>query len=82
MLKYKIDMADALKRIGFNGYQAKKTGIISQDTLKKVKAEDTNISLETINRLCILLDTDIRSLIEYQEVPEEREKILKDFLKK
>lgn len=82
MLKFKIDVADALERIGFNVYQAKKTGILSQDTLKKIKNEDMNISLETINRLCILLDMELKSLIEYVEDKEESQKILKDFKKK
>ncbi len=35
MLKYKINIADALERKGFNTYKAKKTKILSQDTLKK-----------------------------------------------
>lgn len=82
MLKFKINVADALERIGFNVYQAKKTGILSQDTLKKIKNEDMNISLETINRLCILLDMELKSLIEYVEDKEESQKILKDFKKK
>lgn len=41
MLNYKIDVADALKRANFNTYKAKTSGILSQDTLKKLKNEDT-----------------------------------------
>lgn len=37
MLKYKIDVADALERKGFNLYKAKTTKLLSQDTLKKFK---------------------------------------------
>ena len=48
MLKYKINIADALERKGFNTYKAKTSKILSQDTLKKIKHEDTNISLESI----------------------------------
>lgn len=39
MLKYKINIADALERKGFNTYKAKTTKILSQDTLKKSKTK-------------------------------------------
>ena len=74
MLQYKINVADALNRKGFNTYKAKTTKILSQDTLKKIKNEDTNISLESLNRICILLDMQPKDLIEYVENKEEKEK--------
>lgn len=74
MLKYKINVADALERKGFNTYKAKTTRILSQDTLKKIKNEDTNISLESINRICLLLDLQPKDIIEYVETEEEKEK--------
>ena len=46
----------------------------AEDTLKKIKNEDTNISLETINRICIILDMQPKDLIEYVEDQEEKEK--------
>ena len=74
MLKYKINIADALERKGFNTYKAKVTKILSQDTLKKIKNEDTNISLESINRICIILDMQPKDLIEYVENEDEKKK--------
>ena len=74
MLKYKIDIANALERKGFNTYRAKTTKILSQDTLKKIKKEDTNISLESINRICMLLYMQPKDLIEYVEDAEEKKK--------
>ena len=74
MLKYKINISDALERKGFNTYKAKVTKILSQDTLKKIKEESTNISLERLNRICILLDMQPKDLIEYIEDEEEKEK--------
>lgn len=82
MLRYKIDIADALERIGMNIYQAKKTGIISQSTLEKLKEEDTSITLKTINRLCMLLDMQPKDLIGYVEDEEEKKEVLKNFKKK
>ena len=75
MLKYKINIADALERKGFNTYKAKTTKILSQDTLKKIKNEDTNISLESINRVCMLLDMQPGNLLEYVEDEEEKRNI-------
>lgn len=74
MLKYKINIADALERKGFNTYKAKTSKILSQDTLKKIKQENTNISLESLNRICILLDMQPKDLIEYVESREEKNK--------
>lgn len=74
MLKYKINVADALERKGFNTYKAKVTKLLSQDTLKKIKAEDTNISLESINRICMILDMQPKDIIEYVEDKEEKKK--------
>ena len=74
MLKYKINIADALERKGFNTYKAKTTKILSQDTLKKIKEESTNISLESLNRICVLLDMQPKDLLEYVENQEEKNK--------
>lgn len=74
MLKFKINVADALERAGFNTYKAKISGVLSQDTLKKLKNEDTNVSLEALNRLCIILDMDIKDIIKYEEDEEEKKK--------
>lgn len=72
MLKFKINVADALERVGFTTYKAKTSGILSQDTLKKLKNEDTRVSLEALNRLCIILDMELKDLITY--IPDDEEK--------
>lgn len=73
MIKYKINVADALERKGFNLYKAKTTKILSQNTLKKIKQEDTSISLESLNRICLLLDMQPKDLIEFVATTEEKE---------
>jgi DNA-binding Xre family transcriptional regulator len=75
MLKYKIDIGDALERIGFNAYKAKTTKLLSQDTLKKVKSDDTNISLKSLNSICMLLDMQPKDLLMYVETEEEKENL-------
>lgn len=73
MLKYKFNVGDALDRAGFNTYKAKKSGVLSQDTLRKIKKEDTNISLKAINSLCMILDMQPKDLLVYEETDTEKE---------
>ena len=73
MLKYKFNVGDALDRAGFTSYKAKTSGILSQDTLKKIKKEDTNISLKAINSLCMILDMQPKDLHIYEETDTEKE---------
>lgn len=73
MLKYRFDVGDALERIGFNSYKAKTSGLLSQDTLKKIKNEDTNISAKSLNSLCLILDMQPKDIFIYEETAEDLE---------
>lgn len=73
MIKYKINVADALERVKFNTYKAKTSGLISQETLKKFKKEDTNVSLNSLNNLCIILDMELKDIISFEMTEEEKE---------
>ena len=74
MLKYKIKMDDALERANFNTYKAKTSGLLSQDTLKKIKAESTDISLKALNNLCLILDMPPGAILDYEATDEEIER--------
>lgn len=76
MIEYKIDVINELKKIGINTTTAKKSGIFAQDTMKKFKNKDTNISLENLNRLCCVLEMQPRDIIKYVETDIDREKII------
>lgn len=79
MIKYKINIADALERVGFNTYKAKTSGLLSQDTLKKLKNEDTTVSLKSLNNLCVILDMELKDIVSFAMSEEEkriREKII------
>jgi DNA-binding Xre family transcriptional regulator len=73
MLKYRFNVGDALDRAGFNTYKAKTSGLLSQDTLKKIRNEDTNINLKSLNNLCLILDMQPKDILIYEENPEEKE---------
>ena len=74
MLKYKIKMDDALERANFNTYKAKTSGLLSQDTLKKIKAESTDISLKALNNLCLILDMPPGAILDFEATEEEIER--------
>ena len=74
MLKYKIKMDDALERANFNTYKAKTSGLLSQDTLKKIKAESTDISLKALNNLCLILDMPPGAILDFGATDEEIER--------
>lgn len=74
MLKYKFNMKDALERANFNTYKAKTSGLLSQDTLKKIKEENTDISLKALNNLCLILDMPPGSILDFVATDEEKEK--------
>ena len=71
MLRYKIDVAEALERVGFGIYDAKKTGFISQDTFRKFCSGDTRVTLSALNKLCVLLDMDLKDVIRFDMSDEE-----------
>lgn len=81
MLEYRFNVADALERVGFNGYQAKKSGLISQETLKKLKNEDTNINLKSLNAICAILKMPVDSILIYKEDEQEQKNISEKFKK-
>lgn len=73
MLKYRFNVGDALERAGFNTYKAKTSGLLSQETLKKIRKEDTNINLKSLNNLCLILDMQPKDILIYEETPEEKD---------
>lgn len=76
MLKYKIDIIAELNKVGINTTTAKKCGIFGQDTMRKFKDGDTNISLEILNRLCCILEMQPRDIIKFVETDEDRKEII------
>jgi len=76
MLQYKIEVIQELNKIGINTTTAKKSGIFGQDTMRKFKNGDTNISLEVLNRLCCVLEMQPRDILKFVETDEDREKII------
>lgn len=81
MIKFKFDVASALKTAGMTAYRAQRTGVLSQDTWRKIKNKNANISMESLNRICAILNMQPEHLIYYDRVEEEEKEIIEKFKK-
>ncbi len=68
MLKYKIDVIEALKIKGYTTYQIRKEKLLSESTLQKLRNKQP-ISWENIDSLCRLLDCQIEDVLIYEKSP-------------
>ncbi len=65
MIKYKIDIVQALKDAGYKPIFIKENKIISEKTMTKFRNGDTNITLKNINIVCQILNCQPSDLIEF-----------------
>lgn len=82
MLEYKIDVIGELRKVGINSTTARKSSVFGQETMKKFRNGDTNISLDNLNRLCCVLEMQPRDIIKYVETEEDRRKIISKICEK
>lgn len=71
MYKYKIDVIQALKDKGYTSYKIKQIGALQQGTLARLKKEG-NVTLDTLNAICIMLKCQISDIIEIEVTDEEK----------
>ena len=65
MIRYKIDVLKALKNAGYTSYIISQQKLLGGSTLDKLRHNNTNLSMDNINRLCALLNCDIGDIFEY-----------------
>ena len=70
MIRFKFDVASALETTGITSYKARNIGLFSSETWLKIKAQDTNISMKSMNKLCVILNMKLEDLIVY--VPDKK----------
>ena len=67
MIKYKINVIEALKNKGFNTYKIRKGNLLSQSTVTKLNHNDTTLSLANVDTICALLDRDISEILTWEK---------------
>lgn len=72
MIKYKIDIFAELKRKGYNQTRIQRENLLPAQTAQNIKA-GKSITLETLNKICIMLKMQPGDILEV--VPTDEEKI-------
>nr|DAN41536.1 MAG TPA: Cro/C1-type HTH DNA-binding domain protein [Caudoviricetes sp.] len=76
MIKFKIDILASLKEAGYNQTILQKGGLLPKSTIQTLK-DGGNITLESLNKVCILTGLQPGDLLEYVSIPEETKKLFK-----
>lgn len=69
MIKYKIDIIQALKGKGYSTYKIRKEKIFNESQLQQMR-ENKILAQDALNKVCMLLDCQPGDLLEY--VPDEK----------
>ena len=71
MLRYKINILQALKDAGYNTYRVQKEKLLSASTTQKLRHGDTSLTVENLNAICDLLRCQPGDLLEWYPPEEE-----------
>lgn len=81
MIRFKFSVYEALETAGITSYTAIKYGVFSQETWRKIKKNDANISMKSLNKICIILNMKPEHLITYKLDEKEDSDIIERFKK-
>ena len=73
MIRYKIDIMKELNEKGYNYTRIKKEKLLSAQTLENIK-QGKSITLDTLNKLCLMTNLRVEDIIEVIATDEEKEK--------
>lgn len=68
MIKYKIDIIQALKNIGYSTYRIRKEKIFTESQLQNIR-DNKLLTQDALNKLCSLLNCQPADILEY--VPDD-----------
>ena len=71
MIKYKIDVFKELKSKGYNQTRIQKERLLPAQTVQNIKA-GKSITLDTLNKICIMLKMQPGEIIEMKPTDEEK----------
>ena len=73
MIRYKIDIMKELNDKGYNYTRIKKEKLLSAQTLENIK-QGKSITIDTLNKVCLMSKLRVEDIIEMAATDEEREK--------
>ena len=65
MIRYKINILQALKDAGYTTYRLEKEKLLSAGTVHKIRCGDANLTMEKVNAICDLLECQPGDLLEW-----------------
>ena len=71
MIFYKMDVEEELRKHGYNSYRLKKDNLLPTTTLTRIKNGE-NITMNTLNSLCVMLRCQPSDIIGFQITDEEK----------
>ena len=69
-IKYKINILDELKNMGFTTYRIRKEKLLSEGTIQKFRNNETSVTLSNIETICKLLNCQPSDIMEY--IPDKK----------
>ncbi len=70
MIKYKIDIIQALKNKGYSTYKIRKEKIFNESQLQQIR-DNKLLTQDALNKVCRLLDCQPGDILEYVPDPSE-----------
>ena len=65
-IKYKFDVLQALKEVGFNTTRIRKEKLLAESTLQKLRCNEV-VAISNIDTICRLLNCQPGDILEYKE---------------
>ena len=79
MIKMKANLLGELKNKGFTPKRLLDEKVLSAATLQKLRRREANLTLETVNSLCILLDCQPNDIFEVIATEAEKKRLFTDY---
>lgn len=73
MIRYKINVLQALKEAGYTTYRLQKEKIISAGTVQKIRNGDASLSIDMVNVICDILRCQPGDLLEWFPAEDEEQ---------
>ena len=68
MIRYKINILEALKGAGYNTYRLHKEKLLSDGTVQKLRRGDATLTIESLNAICDMLECQPGDLLEWSRL--------------
>lgn len=79
MIEVKLNLMGALMDKGFSPKRLIDEKVFSAGTVQKLREQDPNMSMKTLNTLCVILNCQPNDIIGIISTEEEKEKLFTDY---